>query len=408
MNSVQFDYSAPRYLFGKLAGKAAKSFYWHRWLSCVRWRRMDIPRLPNSDWVRIKVKYGGICGSDVNLILLKDSPATSPFVSFPFTIGHELVGTVDEAGVTVDNVRPGDRVVVDPLLSCAARGIDDLCPHCQRGDYHLCHSMSGGGIAPGLLIGACRDTGGSWSEYLVAHKSQVLTLPDNVSDLNGVLVEPFSCALHAVLRNPPQNGDTVLVIGAGTIGICVVAAIRALELPCRVVVLAKHPFQCELASRYKADDVIRLTNKAQYIYETAETLGARALQPLFGDPVVQGGADLVFECVGTKQSINDALRFARNGGRIVLLGLAGILRSIDCTTVWLNELNVKGSFAYGVDEYEGRKRRTLQIAIDLMQKGKVDLSPLITHRFPLENYQEALRTVIYKGKGPVIKAVFEP
>jgi L-iditol 2-dehydrogenase len=199
-----------------------------------------------------------------------------------------------------------------------------------------------------------------------------------------------------------------LVIGAGTIGICVVAAIRALEFPCRVVVLAKHGFQAQLASHYGADEIIYLTKNKNYIYQTAKSLHASVLEPLFGDPVVLGGANLIFECVGNKQSINDALRFARNGGKVVLLGLAGIIDGVDWTTVWLNELDVKGSFAYSTEEYQGKKMRTLQIAIELMRNEKVDLSPLVTHRFPLENYRDALQTVVNKGKGSIMKVVFEP
>ncbi|UOE75865.1 zinc-dependent alcohol dehydrogenase [Parageobacillus thermoglucosidasius] len=408
MNSIQFEYSVPRYVLSKIMGKVSKSFYWNSRLSCVRLRRVEVPKLPNDEWVKVRVKYGGICGSDLNLILLKDSPTTSPFVSFPFTIGHEVVGTIEEVGSKVENVNVGDRVVIDPILSCITRGIADPCPNCRRGDYNLCHFMTEGVISPGLLIGACRDTGGSWGAYLVAHKSQVLKLPDNVNDLNGVLVEPFSCALHAVLRNPPKKDDTVLVIGAGTIGICVVAAIKALEFPCRIVVLAKHDFQAQLASHYGADEIIYFTKNKNYIYETAKSLQASVLDPLFGDPVVQGGADLIFECVGNKQSINDALRFVKNGGKAVLLGLAGIIDGVDWTTVWLNELDVKGSFAYSTEEYQGKKMRTLQIAIELMHNEKVDLSPLVTHRFPLENYRHALQTVINKGKGSTMKVVLEP
>lgn len=364
--------------------------------------------LPNEQWVKIKVTYGGICGSDMNLIYLHDSPSISPLTSFPFTIGHEAVGTISEIGSKVAGLKVGDRVVVDPVLSCAARGMAIPCDACKRGDYSLCSHITDGDIAPGLLIGACKDTGGSWSPYLVAHQSQILKLPEEVGDLNGVMVEPFSCALHSVMRNPPGSGDTVLVIGAGTIGICVVAAIRALDIPCKIVVLSKYEVQTKLALHYGADEVVHLSRGYAGIGEIAAALKARVLKPIMGPPIVQGGADLVFECVGKSRSIHDALRFARSGGKVVLLGLAGILDRIDWTTVWLNELDVKGSFAYSTEEYEGRPMRTLQIAIELMRLGKVDLSPLITHRFPLEKYKEAFATVANKGRGACMKAVFEP
>ncbi|XID94805.1 zinc-binding dehydrogenase [Paenibacillaceae bacterium WGS1546] len=407
MSSLRFQFSIPRYLFGRTIRKLIPSLLWNSGLSCLRYQNMPDPVLPNEEWLKIKVAYGGICGSDMNLIYLHDSPSISPFTSFPFTIGHEAVGTVSEVGSKVAGFGAGDRVVVDPVLSCAARGMPSPCHACRRGDYSLCSHITDGDIAAGLLIGACRDTGGSWGPYLVAHRSQVLKLPEEVDDLNGVMVEPFSCALHAVMRNPPGNEDTVLVIGAGTIGICVVAAIRALDIPCKIVVLSKYELQTKLALRYGADEVVRLSRRHETIGEIAAALKAKVMKPIMGPAVVQGGADLVFECVGNGRSIHDALRFARSGGKVVLLGLAGILDRIDWTTVWLNELDVRGSFAYSTENYQGRRMRTLQIAIELMKLGKVDLAPLITHRFPLANYKAAFTTVANKGRGACMKAVFE-
>ena len=409
MHALRFQYSIPRYVFGKTLGRLFPSLHWKSGLSCLRFQNVDDPVLPNDEWVKIRVTYGGICGSDMNLIYLHDSPSTSSFASFPFTIGHEAVGKISEAGAAVTGLQIGDRVVVDPVLSCAARGLPDPCEACRRGDDSLCSRMVDGNVAPGLLIGACRDTGGSWSAYLVAHQSQVIKLPDEIDDLNGVMIEPFSCALHSVMRNRPRNEDTVLVVGAGTIGICVVAAIRALGIACNIVVLSKYDVQTQLASRYGADKVIRLSGKGYgSIYETAEALKARVLKPVIGPPVIVGGADIVFECVGNSRSVGDALRFARSGGKVVLLGLAGFLDRVDWTTVWLNELDVKGSFAYGTEEFNGRRMKTMEVAIELMKSGKVDLSPLVTHRFPLAKYKEAFATLVNKGKEACMKAVFEP
>lgn len=407
MKSLQFDYQLPRYIFSKLTGRFFPSIYWHSRLSCLKFYEESEPNLPNDHWVKVKVKYGGICGSDLNLLFLNDSPATSPFVSFPFTIGHEIVGEIIETGSKANHVNIGDRVVIDPILSCAARGIPNPCSSCRKGDDHLCIHKTEGNLSPGLLIGACRDTGGGWSSCLVAHKSQVFKLPNEVDDLNGVMVEPFSCALHSVLRNPPREHDAVLVIGGGVIGLCVIAAIRALDIGCHIIALVKHDFQAKLASQYGANDTI-LLRKTTYINDLANALDAKILNPLFGPKVIQGGADLVFECVGRKQSINDALRFTKNGGKVVLLGLGGILDGIDWTTVWLNELEVKGSFAYSTEEYKGKRVRTFEIAIELMRAGKVDLSPLVTHRFPLEEYRMALHTASNKKNRSAIKVVFEP
>jgi L-iditol 2-dehydrogenase len=407
LKALQFNFSLPRYILCKALGNYVPSLHWHSRFSCLSYREIPEPALPSDRWVKIKVKFGGICGSDINLISLHDSPSTSPFASFPFTIGHELVGMVEEVGEGVKNLQPGDRVVADPVLSCLTRGIHDPCQACQQGDFNLCTLKTEGEISPGLLIGACRDTGGSWSPYLVAHESQIFKLLPEVDDLNGLMVEPFSCALHSVLQNPPGNDDTVLVIGAGVIGICVVAAIRALNIPCRIIVLAKHEYQAAFAKHYGADEIIYLTRGDGYIKEAVSMLDARLLKTIIGPPVVEGGADLIFECVGKKQSMEDSLRLAKGGGKIVLLGLASIVDRMDWTAVWLNELTVKGSFAYGTEDYQGRKARTHDIAIELIADKKVDLSPLITHRFPLEQYETAISTVLNKRKSTTMKVVFE-
>ncbi len=383
------------------------SQFWNTKLSCLRYTDGPEPELPNDQWVKVKVKFGGICGSDLNLIYLHDSPAISSYASFPFTIGHEIVGEIKEVGADVLELDIGERVVIDPILSCEPRGFSEPCPACRKGFFSLCIHKTEGNVAPGLLIGSCRDTGGGWSSYVVAHKSQLFKLPDEVEDLNGVMVEPFSCALHSVLQNPPSKDDTILVIGGGVIGICVIAAIRSLGIDCKIVALVKHDVQAEYASQYGADEIIFLRNSI-YTQDLAKSLSGKVLKPIFGPEVIQGGADIVYECVGRKQSINDGIRFAKSGGKVVLVGLAGIIDGIDWSMVWLNELDIKGSFAYSTEDYQGERVRTFDIAIQLMRQGKVDLSSLITHQFSLENYRDALLTVSNKGSRAAMKVVFEP
>jgi len=405
MKAVQFIDSMPRYLLSKVIGALHPPVFWSS-LSCLQYREVSLPSLPNENWVRVKIRYGGICGSDLNLIRLHDSPALSPFVSLPFTIGHENVGTIAELGSGVEGFTLGDRVVVEPSLGCVARGFTELCPACQRGENNLCYRFTEGHIAPGLLIGDCRDTGGSWSPYLVAHKSQLLRVSSFVSDENAVMVEPFATALHAVLRSYPLDEETVLVLGTGVIGLCIIAALRALGSRARVIVLAKYPFQGEMARRYGADQEIRFNSPDDYYREVAQATGGVLHKPLLGKRVMVGGADLVFDCVGSDQSIDDALRFTRGGGRVVLVGLAAVPRGVDWTPIWFHEIEVKGSYTYNSEEYQRRSIRTFRLALDLVTDGKVDLSPLVTHKFKLENYKQALMSVSRKGRTGVIKAVF--
>jgi L-iditol 2-dehydrogenase len=372
-------------------------------------RLVDVPEpsLLGPDWVKIRTHYGGICGSDLSLIGLHGSPALTPFMSQTFVLGHEQTGTVVEAGDRVDGFEPGQRVVVDPLLPCPVRGIDPPCPACQAGEWTRCENFAEGDVSPGLVLGFCADTGGSWSPYFLAHKFQLFALPPEVSDENGLLIEPLTIALHAVMHSLPQDDGTVLVIGAGVLGICTVAALRCLGVRAHVTVIARYPFQAQLAERYGADEVIVPHGTAHY-HDVAETLGGRLYTPLLGRPVMIGGADVVYDCVGSDHSLDDALRFAKAGGRLVVIGTIGQTASVDWTPLWFQELNAMGvNTACAIEEYGGQRLRTFEWAIRLMSERGLDLSPLLTHRFPLRDYRGALAVAMHKGRHRAVKVAFE-
>lgn len=405
MQALQFTDSIPRYALSKLMGKSFPRIYWSD-LACLQLAEVSPPALPTPEWLRINTRYGGICGSDLGLIQLHSSPSSSPFTSFPFTLGHENVGVIAETGAAVEGLATGQRVVINPLLACTARGFSEPCAMCAQGGPNLCQRFREGSIAPGMLIGVCRDTGGSWSPSFVAHRSQVIPVPENVSDEAAVLAEPFAVALHAVLRNRPDDSQTVLIVGAGVIGLLILAALRAIGSRARVIITARHPFQIEMAERLGADLIIRSKRGTALYQQVAKAIGAQVLKPVIGKQIVLGGIDIVYECVGTSSTVDDSLRLTGSGGTMVLVGLAASPRGVDWTPIWLNEVRVHGSFCYADEQYEGQRIPTLALALKLMAEGRVDLAPLLTHRFALSDYRRALETVTSKGKSGVIKAVF--
>ena len=404
MKAIQLTVSIPRYLLTKAIGPVYPPVFWGP-LAMLRYRGVPEPVLPGPGWVKIKTRYGGICGSDLHTIFLKDSPSLSAVVSSPLTLGHENLGTITEVGEQVRGFAPGDRVVADPLLPCATRGIEEPCEFCRREEFSLCQNFAEGELAPGLSIGHCPDTGGSWSPYFVAHQSQLFAVPQNVSDENAAMVEPFAGALHWVMRNLPGDDDTVLILGAGVVGLCTLAALRALGSGARAIVLAKYPFQGEMARRFGADQVIYL-REGDYYQALAEATGGRLYKPALGKRVVVGGADVVYECVGSETSIDDALRFTQSGGTFVLVGLAAIPRRVDWTPIWLNELTVRGCAWGSTETFQGRRVRTFQLALEWMAQGKLDLAGMVTHRFRLDDYRRALATTADKRRHQVIKSVF--
>lgn len=366
--------------------------------------------LPGPDWVQIRPILSGICGTDLAVLSGKQSPSLSPFSSFPAVPGHEILGRVVAAGPGAEEW-VGKRVAVDPALTCAVRGLD-LCPACQAGEPQRCRNVTQGAFSPGLLIGFCRDLPGGWSEVVYAHKIQLLAIPDDIPDERAVLMEPLSVALHAAIRHKPLPGEKVLLIGAGTIGLMLVAALREVDPEVDLTVVARHPFQAEKALALGASRVRGDAFKA-----SLELTGAEAYKPLIGPHVTKGGFDRVFDAVGSPQTVAEALRAVREGGHVVIVGGAGEMKA-DWTPFWSREITVSGTYAYGFEPEEllperwrrGEGRRwTFELALDILkgERGPI-LESLVTHKFRLDNWKEAFATLWQrkKGKTPAIKVVF--
>lgn len=405
MQAIQFNASIPRYAFGLGAQKIAPSVLWNG-MSCTALQNVPEPKLPNEEWVRIKTRYGGICGTDTGTIHLHTSPYLSPWSSFPFTFGHENVGVIAEAGARAGDFKSGERVVVEPMLWCKPRGFAELCPACARGETNLCERLRDGIIAPGVGTGFCRDTGGSWSEFFVAHHAQLYRVPDNVSDENAVLVEPFAIGIHAALQFPPRDDETVLIMGAGIIGLLTLAALRQTGSRANVWVVARYPFQADAARKLGASEII--DGKGDYAAEIAKRTGGEMLKPIIGKRVMsKGGVDVIYECVGNDDSIDDSLRLTRSRGRVVIVGVPGIPKTVDWTPIFAKELQVVGAYnSNHAEPFHGAKRSAFSIALEWMQNG-LDLSWLVTHKFKLDEYARAFALLEKRGASKAIKAVFE-
>lgn len=397
----------PAWLLLKALGRHFPSLYTSR-LSLTRLRDVDAPKLPNSRWVRVKPILAGICGSDLATITAAGSPFFAPLTSFPFTFGHEVVGIVEEVGADVGAVQVGERVVVEPALHCVVRGIDPPCDPCRQGNYGNCTNVLTGSIAPGVQTGYCRDTGGGWSSSLVAHEIQLHRIPAEVTDEAAVLTEPFSCALHSVLRGMHEYGapiGSILVIGCGTMGLLAIAAMKAISAPGRILAWAKHRHQQELAAKLGADEVLPVAGNSYDVL--CKRSGAALHQPEIGGPTVLGGFDLVFDCVGSAKSVADAIRFTRSRGVTVLVGMPGIPKGVDWTTIWYKELRVVGAYAYGMEDFGGERLKTFELALRLIGRKRLDVAPLVTHRYPLSAYRHAIRTALFTGAERSVKTVFE-
>lgn len=367
-------------------------------LSLLSLEEIPEPTPPTPEWVRVRPRLSGICGSDLATILSKSSPYFSPLTSPPFVLGHEVIGEVTE-----DNpgFASGERVVVEPALGCAARGISPPCPRCAAGDYALCENVAEGDISPGIQTGFCHDTGGGWAEgTLVAHPSQLHRVPDSLTDEAAVAVEPLACAVHAALRTEP--GETVAVLGAGSVGLLTVAALKHLSAAGRILCVAKHEHQGKEALRLGADEVVR--PKETYT-ELPRRFGAETCKPELGKPVVLGGADRVFECIGESGTIEDAVRLSRPGGAVELVGMPGGKSALDLTPLWQQEVSLRGAYAYGLEDYAGERVKTFDLALRIAPE--IGIHTLVGPLFRLRGYREAIPAARSAGRDGNVKVAFD-
>ncbi|MDD4496482.1 MAG: alcohol dehydrogenase catalytic domain-containing protein [Eubacteriales bacterium] len=401
MKAVTFRAKMGVYIRTYILGKIRKKFYYSKH-SCVRLEDVIEPELPGDDWVKVKTIYGGICGSDLGLVKLHDSPLLSPFASEKFVIGHENIGIIVEKGKNVTEFEIGERIVADDKQSCEPRGLAK-CTNCSKGNYNLCLNFTEGNMAPGTIMGSCADTGGSWGEFYVAHKSRLFKVPDNLKDEEAILVDPLSSAIHPVLKDIPTDDEKILIIGSGIIGLLLTAVLRVFGSKADITVLARHTFQAELAEKFGASRVIRSSN----LDKLAELTNAKVVKPLLGDKYLIGGFDRIYDCVGSENSIKNAVKWATSGGKIMLVGLASKVK-MDWTLIWFKELTLYGVYGYGTDIQYGETRRTHSIALELLSTGKIDPKPLVTHVFSLKDYKSAIDVASNKKKHKSIKVLLKP
>jgi threonine dehydrogenase-like Zn-dependent dehydrogenase len=388
VKALEFSRNVPRYA----AARVASTFIAGRGAGPGPLSLVDIdpPTLPGPDWVRVRPRLAGICGSDLATVDGRSSAYFEPIVSFPFVPGHEVVGDLDD----------GTRVVIEPVLGCATRRIDPPCDACTRGDLGNCQRISHGAIEPGLQSGFCCDTGGGWSTLMVAHPSQLHPVPDDLDDEAAVMVEPAACAVHAALRGAVAPGDTVAVLGAGTLGLLTVAALRRHSDAGTILVAARYPEQQNLARLLGADVV---ASPDEWRRAVRRLTGSHAVG---NGPIdrLTGGANAVFDCVGTSESITESLAVVRPRGRVVLVGMPGNV-SVDLTGLWHREIELVGAYAYGTELTADGPRRTFDLAVELVRHA--DLGRLVSATYPLARYREAIEHAANAGPRGAVKIAFD-
>jgi (R,R)-butanediol dehydrogenase/meso-butanediol dehydrogenase/diacetyl reductase len=310
-------------------------------------RYEDIPEpSPGPGQVKVKINLAGICGSDLEEYVV--GPDMIGIGDLPLTIGHEFVGRVVAVGGGVTDFKVGERVSGVGYWVCGE------CFFCQRGLYNLCLNLNFTGVS----------VDGCMAEYMISPSYSLCTLPDSVSDEAGALVEPLAVAIHAVHQGNVRPGDTVAIVGDGTIGLCSLLAAKAAGAS-EVYVVAKHRGRGAIASALGATAVVYLDegNTVELIRNLASGLGV----------------DVSIECVGRPDTPQLSVELARRGGTAVMGGVFDQPSSFHFSSIMFSERTVVGSFIY-IDEAKA--------AIALLADKRIDPHKLITSKVPLKDAVE--------------------
>ncbi|MGA8116367.1 MAG: zinc-binding dehydrogenase [Actinocatenispora sp.] len=392
---------------GRMAGLIAGN------VAPLRLTNRSEPRRPGGDWTRLKPLLSGICGSDLGLLNGRNSPYLTPMISMPFVPGHEVVAeTLDE----LPNLPKGTRVVMDPVLSCGPRGVRP-CVWCETGRQSRCDHITGGGVSAGLQTGYCSDTGGGWSRQLVAHASQLHPVPDTLSNERAVLVEPIACAVHSVRRVPVPAGASVLLIGAGTVGLFTLLALREFTQAGPIYVVAKHRHQRARAMELGATEVFEPKRAPRALRRAT---GGSLQRPEIGDEFLLGGADVAFECTGGGAGLSTALRLVRAGGTVVVSGMPNT--GIDLTPLWYRELQLVGAYASdhggpaqltadvpnAAEESTRSDGRAGDFTEAIALAGGAPLDGYVDAIYPLSRWRDAIGHAFAAGRLGTVKVAFDP
>jgi threonine dehydrogenase-like Zn-dependent dehydrogenase len=375
-------------------------------------RDLERPSVRRDDWAVAKTRLTGICGSDAKMVFMDfgddfGDSALNGYFTFPTVFGHEVVADVVETGPAVTSLEVGQRVVLNPWLSCGPRGIDPPCAACQAGDFSLCWHFTEGPIAAGIHTGTSKDAPGGFAEYLPAHESMLIPVPEGVTDEVAVLADPFAVSLHSVTRHPPPPGGRVLVYGGGALGSTATAILRALHPDVDVMVVARFPAQAALARRLGATVVEPFP--VERLLEEAAAWSGGVLQRFEGSTLPMahpGGFDVVYDTVGTAQTAEIGVRLLKARGTMVKSGVHAPERW-EWSPLYFKEISWVGSNAFGIEEVDGIRMHGIAHYLRLADQGRVDLTGLLTHVYRLEQWRDAFVALATQETSGAIKVAFD-
>ncbi|TSA23176.1 alcohol dehydrogenase [bacterium] len=319
----------------------------------------DLRKL-NEDEVLVKVTACGVCGTDLHIV--EGSSRSSP----PVVLGHEYAGIITDVGNEPNGFAPGDHVAVDPNIACGT------CFYCRRGDVHLCKNLRALGV----------DIDGGMAEFCIVPSSQLYRLPSTLTLEQAAFIEPLSCAVHGIDRAQIRAGDTVVILGGGTVGLLMLQ-LATISGASRVIVVEPVEWKRGIATRIGAFEVLDPT--VVKVFE--------CIMDLTGE-----GADVVIECAGRPETTSLSLTLARRGGTVEWFGVCplGATVQVEPNSVYFKELTIVGSYV---------NPHTFDRSIALIAANKISFRDFVIDKFPLDRVHEALKSL---AEGKTIKSLIVP
>jgi len=416
MQALLYEYKLPRLAIARIAGFFTLRGYLTR-LSPIKLRELPKPSIKASDWVVVKTKYCGICGSDHKQVFLdgnRDNPMTA-LISWPQILGHEAVGCIEEIGPKT-NLKVGERVALNPWISCLPREITPQCSACKIGKNTLCRNFNKGILSPGIHTGNSSDATGGFAEFFPAHESMAIPIPDDISSNQALLSDPFSVAFHSTLKVNIKPGSICVVYGCGNLGLLTILILKKIFEDVQVIAISRFSHQAIMAKKFGADLVINSTPAHKVIEKIADYTQCDIYYFKKKKPWLIEGVDILFDTVYSPETIETGIRIvkARNktirnnylsSGVIVFTGLSSPKR-YEWTPWYFKEITMIGSNAFSIEEFEGNYEHAYYHYFRFLQEERFDPTPIITHRFKLKDFKKAFITTRAQKKYNSIKVAF--
>ena len=397
MQALLFQHNLAREAAAAIGGRVDKRAYVSRYAP-IRLEEVPEPVPPATGWVKCETVISGICGSDAKQIFLngRRDNALTALVSFPHVLGHEAVARRTDTG---------RRVVLNPWLSCGPRGIEPPCEACAEGRYPWCRNFRNGNLPVAIHLGNCAGAAGVHAERFCAHHSQLFDVPETMSDEAAILSDPISVSLRSILLSPPDTCMPVLVYGSGTLALAAIGLLRHLYPQLEIWAATRPGFRSSLASKLGADAVLS-SEPDDLVREVSRRTGKSALKPWSGKDWLQDGPGVVYDTIGSTETVETSLRLLNTGGTLVVSGVEPPKR-FEWTPMYFKELRVIGSNGFGIEEVAGVRKHAFEHYFDFAKAG-LDLTAVVTHRFALSQWAEAVLALADSRRTGAVKVLLQP